>query len=153
MAQGPNPDDLTDPANRNPFCRLDLSGNQLERTPEHALSLGVTYTRPFLETEFDWFWDLTGNYQSKRYVEADNTIYFDEYWLADTSIGLVGDRVEVLLYVDNVLDDDTIKTGGSGPDFGPQVLEAGFTAGLGLTNFFGTLPPPRVFGIRGSYKF
>lgn len=151
--QGPNPGDLSDPANGNPFCRLDLSGNQLERTPENSLVAGINITRPFLETGFDWAWDLTATWQDKRYVEADNTIYFDDYWLADTSIGLQGEKLDVLLYVDNLLDDDTIKTGGSGPDFGPQILELGFTAGLGVTNFFGTLPPPRQFGIRANYRF
>ncbi len=148
-----NPGDLTDPTNGNPFCRLHLSGNDLERTPRHAVALGVNLTRPFMDTPFSWFWDVGATYQSKRFLEADNTTFLDEYWLADTSIGLLGERLDILLYVDNLLDDDTIKTGGSGPDFGAQVLELGFSAGLGVTQFFGTLPPPRTFGVRASYKF
>ncbi|MCL4722603.1 MAG: hypothetical protein KJ041_11765, partial [Gammaproteobacteria bacterium] len=71
----------------------------------------------------------------------------------DTSIGLQGDKLDILVYVENLLDDDTIKTGGSGPDFGNQVVELGFTAGLGVNQTFGTLPMPRVLGIRANYKF
>ena len=41
----------------------------------------------------------------------------------------------------------------SGPDFGQQVTQLGFTAGFGTTHYFATLPDPRVFGIRASYRF
>ena len=56
-------------------------------------------------------------------------------------------------YIDNLLDDDTIKTGGSGPEFGQQVTELGFVAGLGVQFTFAPLPDPRVFGIRLSRRF
>ena len=152
-AMGPNPDDLTDPRNKSPFCRLDLSGKQLERTPKEAFTASLTLTRPFLDTAFNWSWGFSANYQGRRYLEVDNTQYFAGYWLADTSIGLQSEKLDILIYVDNLFDDDTIKTGGPGPDFGAQVQELGFTAGLGVNQYFGSLPPPRQFGLRGSYKF
>lgn len=151
--QGTDPDDLSDPANGGPYCRLNLSGNQLERTPKHALVTGINITRPFLDTNFQWAWDFNAQWQSKRYLDHDNQIYFDSYWLADTSIGFIGDKVDILFYVDNLFDDDTIKTGGSGPDFAAQVVELGFTAGLGVFQYFGGLPNPRQFGVRASYRF
>jgi len=58
-----------------------------------------------------------------------------------------------LIFVDNVFADDTIKTGGSGPDFGPQVRELGFLAGFGVGHYFATAPDPRVYGVRASYHF
>ena len=148
---GPNPPG--DPPKPDPFCQLDLSGKQLERTPKHAFVAGVTVVRPFLETDYDYVVDLNTNYQSKRYLDQDNTLYFEEHWLTDVSAGLQGERLDVLFYVENVFNDRTIKTGGFGPDFGNQVLELGFLAGLGVNNYFGTLPDPRVFGIRASYRF
>ena len=57
------------------------------------------------------------------------------------------------MFVDNVFADDTIKTGGSGPDFGPQVRELGFLAGFGVGHYFATAPDPRVIGVRASYQF
>ena len=62
------------------------------------------------------------------------------------------DKYEILAYVDNLLDDDTIRSGGSGPDFARQVRRPGFTAGLGVSHFFGTLPDPRIFGIRADLQ-
>jgi len=46
-----------------------------------------------------------------------------------------------------------MKSGGSGPDFAQQNSELGFTAGLGVQQFFGLLPKPRTFGIRISVGF
>jgi hypothetical protein len=46
-----------------------------------------------------------------------------------------------------------LQTGGSGPDFGKQVTELGFTAGLGVSHQFGTLPDPRTFGARIMMRF
>lgn len=135
------------------FCRLDFSGNQLERTPKNAVVLGANLTRPFLQTGFDWFVDLNMTYQSKRYLEAENTVFLEEFYLVDTRLGLIGDRWEILMYIDNLFDDNTIKGGGTGPDFGSQVVELGFSAGLGVSHTFGTLPDPRVFGVRARYRF
>jgi len=58
-----------------------------------------------------------------------------------------------LLYVDNVFDDNEIKTGGEQPDFGEQVSQLGFSSGFGADLWHGTLPDPRVWGIRANYRF
>ena len=73
--------------------------------------------------------------------------------MVDTRAGLSSDNLDVILYVDNLLDDRTLKSGGSGPDFGDQVVQLSFTAGLGVTQYFGTLPDPRTVGIRVNYRF
>jgi len=137
----------------NRFCALNLSGNQLERTPENAFVGNFQYTAPFMNTDFDWFVEGDAIYQDRRFLEADNGQYFDEYWLFDSRAGFTGESFEFVVYVENILDDDTIQTGGSGPDFAKQVTELGFTAGLGLTQFFGVLPNPRTFGARVTMRF
>ncbi|MCC5794065.1 MAG: TonB-dependent receptor [Chromatiales bacterium] len=135
------------------FCRTNLTGKRLERTPRNAFNLGANLTRPFADTQFDWFIEGNASYQGRRFLEAENEIFLKAYWLVNARLGLLGDRWEFLLYVDNVFDDRTIKTGGAGPDFGNQVVELGFAAGLGANHWFGTLPDPRVFGLRASYRF
>lgn len=150
---GPNPNDLSDPANGSPFCRFDFSDNRLERTPRNAITTSFNYTKPFLDTPYEWFVELASTYQDKRYLEADNSLFFDSYYNFDTRIGLIGERFDILAYVDNIFEDDTIKTGGTGPDFGNQVVELGFVAGLGVSHVFATLPAPRVFGVRANYRF
>ncbi len=135
------------------FCRLDYAGNDLERTPKQAYAASMRIQRPFLDTPFEYLFELSGNWQDKRWAEPENLVELDAYALMDVRLGLVSDKWEVIAYVDNLLDDNTFKTGGSGPDFGEQVTDLGFTAGLGTTHYFASMPDPRVFGIRAGYRF
>jgi outer membrane receptor protein involved in Fe transport len=134
-------------------CSYDFSGNKLERTPDNAVVLQGNYTRQFGASGFDWFLDINASWQDERFVDENNSAKFKDYWLADARLGLSGETWELIGYCDNLFDDDTIRTGGTGPDFGNQVVETGFLAGFGATNFFGTLPDPRTFGIRASFRF
>jgi outer membrane receptor protein involved in Fe transport len=147
-----NQDPLTVPPFQR-YCALDLSGKQLERTPKNAFNANLQYTAPFMDTFFDWFVELNSVYQDRRFLDQDNAQQLDEYWLVDTRGGLTGETFEFLVYVDNLFDDDTIRTGGAGPDFARQVTELGFSAGLGTTQFFGVLPTPRTFGVRLTMRF
>ncbi|MDQ1302713.1 MAG: TonB-dependent receptor, partial [Pseudomonadota bacterium] len=135
------------------FCSLDYAGNELERTPKQSYAASMRIQRPFLDTPYEYLFELSGSWQDKRWAEPENLVEFDSYALMDLRLGLVSDQWEVIAYVDNVLDDNTFKTGGSGPDFGDQVTDLGFTAGLGTTHYFANMPDPRVFGIRAGYRF
>ena len=134
-------------------CRYDFAGNKLERTPEHAVVLTTNFTRQFFGGEFDWFIEANASWQDERFAEDNNDIKFNDFWLVDARLGLQGEKWDAIMYIDNLLDDDTIRTGGSGPDFGEQVTYTGFTAGFGITHFFGTLPTPRTLGLRLNYRF
>lgn len=135
------------------FCRLDYSGNKLERSPEQSYAASMAIQRPFLDTPFEYLFELSGSWQDERWADPENVAKLADYARMDMRLGLTSDKWEVIAYVDNVLDDDRFLTGGSGPDFGAQVTELGFTAGFGTTHYFATLPDPRVFGIRGTYRF
>lgn len=135
------------------FCRLDYSGNKLERSPEQSYAASMAIQRPFLDTPFEYLFELSGSWQDERWADPENVVKLADYARMDMRLGLTSDKWDVIAYVDNVLDDDRFLTGGSGPDFGSQVTDLGFTAGFGTTHYFATLPDPRVFGIRGSYRF
>ncbi|MDH4022763.1 MAG: TonB-dependent receptor, partial [Gammaproteobacteria bacterium] len=135
------------------FCRLDYSGNDLERAPKQSYAASLQVQRPFLDTPFEYLFELSGSWQDERWSDPENLVKFADYARLDMRLGLTSDQWDVIAYVDNVLDDDRFQTGGSGPDFGEQVTQLGFTAGFGTTHFFATKPDPRVFGIRGSYRF
>jgi outer membrane receptor protein involved in Fe transport len=152
-AEGPDPDDLSDSANGGPNCRLDLSGKDLEYTPRNAFVAAINVNRPLASTGLNWVLDINTSYQDKRFESADNYLHFDEYWLTNVRLGLQGDRWDILFYVDNIMDDDTLKSASSAPDFGRQVTELGFLAGLGVSNTTATLPDPRVFGLRANFSF
>lgn len=134
-------------------CAYQFAGRQLERTPEHAVVLTGNYTRQFFSRDFDWFVETNATWQDERFLTEDNLVKFDDVWLVDLRLGLSAEAWEVIGYVDNVFDDDTIITGGNGPDFGQQIVETGFLAGFGSLHWFGTLPEPRKLGLRASYRF
>lgn len=136
-----------------PYCRLDYSGHKLERTPENALLLTAQLQRQFLGSNYDWLAEISANFQDDRFLDDDNFTKFESYWMVDARLGLTSNRAEILLYAENLFDDDTLKSGGSGPDFAEQVSTLGFTAGLGVSHYFGTLPQPRVVGMRLGYRF
>jgi len=135
------------------FCQLDFAGARLERTPEHSFVASFNYTQPLSNTNFEWFVEGNTNYQSDRFVDFDNAVTLEDYWNTDLRVGVQSDRIDLLVYVENVFDDDTIKTGGVGPEFADQVRDFGFTAGLGVNHWFVTLPDPRTVGIRGKLRF
>ncbi len=134
-------------------CELDLSGNDLERQARNAFSGNVRYARPLSSSATEWFVEADASYTDKRYLDQDNFNYVDAYWLTNLRLGLQADRWDVLLFLDNALDDDTIRSGSSGPDFALQNTRLGFTAGLGANSFFAILPEPRTLGLRSSYRF
>ncbi len=150
-----NPAQTPDPLDRitTVACRVNLKGKQLERTPEHAFLGTLNYTRPLLDNGVDLLAQADFQYQDSRFLDQDNGLKFEDYWLVNLRLGLTTERWEFIGYMDNVFDDDTIKSGGSGPDFGRQASELGFTAGLGTSHYFGTLPDPRIVGVRMSYRF
>lgn len=154
-----------------PVCDVSRTGNTMEDTPEHAFSAQVGWRQPLASTGFDWFADLTGRYQSKRFLEDDNTIWLDGYWLADARIGVDSDSWTLVGFVDNLFDDDTIKSAGTGPGIssanfrlgqlvapGQTIVTGGRVSGIIAspsipTLVFATLPDPRTYRVQVSYKF
>lgn len=147
--------DTTDP--NEPVCILDISGNQLERTPENALTASVNFVKPLPMSSFEWFTDLDIRFEDERFIDADNFTKFDDYWQADFRLGVSNNQWNIMLYVENLFDDDTLRTGGSGPDFGANVEHVfapggpGFGA-LGVSHYFGPMTDPRTAGVRISFQ-
>ncbi len=135
------------------FCRLDYSGNELERSPKQSYSSSLALQRPFLDTPFEYLVELNGSWQDERWADPENVVKLADYARLDMRLGLTSEKWDVVAYMDNVFDDDRFLTGGAGPDFGEQVTQLGFTAGFGTTHYFATLPDPRVIGVRGTYRF
>jgi len=125
----------------------------------------------FVETDVIW--------QSKRYADITNNMWTDSYLELNFRVGFQSERWEALLYVNNLLDDDTVRFTGGGPGLGccftlgssidlnpgPELdPNPGDTDGLLseprspvmvdlplYTTAF--LPDPRVVGARFSYRF
>ncbi len=132
------------------ICRVNYSGRQLERAPEHAFTAAASLIRPLANSDMSWFVEGDTQYQGERFEGPDNVTKFEEYWLFNLRAGLEGENWEALLFVDNVLDDDTIISGSQLPDFSTTLGSL-----QGAPNFVDTvvLPPKRQIGLRAKYKF
>ena len=134
------------------------------------MAMSVGYRRPVGDTGLDLLIDVDANWEDERFLEDDNTAYLNSYWLANVRIGLEGENWSAILYADNVMDDRTIRSAGSGPAIYASDFRLGFfnyfppgPPGAPLsrgvfppsipTTIFANLPNPRVIGLRLNYKF
>jgi len=135
--------------NGNPECAISYEGNDLEGSPEHAWTFGATYVRPIGNGDMDWFVEGDASYIDTRFISQENAKTLDEYYLLNLRTGLDADNWELVLYLDNVLDDNTIRSGSEIPDFATTFFPAfGFN-----TVDTGILPEKRTVGLRGKYRF
>ncbi|WP_101758969.1 TonB-dependent receptor [Oceanicoccus sp. KOV_DT_Chl] len=125
----------------------DFSGKQMALSAKHAATVVIRYEQPVLDN----LWaiaEVNGSYQSKRFVDDGNNAYLPSHQLWNVQLGVNGDNWKAILYVDNVLDDDTIRSGLNNTDYGNFVGFQELPKALSLV-----LPQPRTTGVRFSYLF
>ena len=145
-------------------CLLSYSGNELENAPDGSFVGQVRYDRD-LNASLNFFVETDVQWTDERFADISNNYWTDSFWNTDFRIGLQADAWEVLAYVDNVFDDDTVQSSGGGPGLGccfvlgssldfpnQNVPQDAVMVDLPLyrTAF---LRPPRVFGVRANYRF
>jgi iron complex outermembrane receptor protein len=118
--------------------RLDSSGNQLQRTPESQLSMGVDYTTNFGAWDDALKFSVNYNWQSDLFWATDNIATEPSYGLIDARIQLAPKDVDwsVSLWGKNLSDElyrvNIISF------FGEEVSQFG---------------PPRTYGLDIAWKF
>ncbi len=130
-----------------PACEVDLSGNTLENVPKHSFNVSARYTQS-LTSEINLFVEIDGRYQSRRFDSSSNSRWFDSHWLSDMQLGFQGANWDLVGYVKNLFDDDTIRVGTTTTDlqtFRPPatIYNVGKAA----------LPDRRTFGVRANFRF
>ncbi len=139
-------------------CDVDRTGNRIEDIPKHAFVGTGEYRAPlnilggWMGQDFDWFLQTSVVYTGERFVDPNNAILLDSYITADFRIGVTSENVDLLVYIDNAFDNDTIK---SGLEVGTQVgpLRQGSFPPGPTDGFIANLPDPRVVGFRGRFRF
>ena len=133
-------------------CRVDKSGNDVEDIPEHTFVGSAEWRAPLNNSDIDWF--VQGNlaYTGARWIESNNIVKLDSYVTADLRAGFSAKNWDLILYVDNVFDDDTVKTA---IDIGSQVatLREGQFPPAPTNGTIASLPDPRIVGLRGKFRF
>ena len=140
-----NGDGMTDTVE----CRVSYAGNEIEQAPEHAWTLGASFVRPLANSEMDWFIEGDASYVDTRYLSQENAQQLDEYYLLNLRTGLETESWELVLFLDNATNDNTIRSGSQIPDFARTFFPA-----FGFNSIdTGILPQKRTVGLRGRFKF
>lgn len=146
--------------NGTPACWIDRSGNKVEDTPEFAFVGNATYRRPIGSGNLHWSVGVDAIFQDKRFLEDDNVVVLDSYWLGNLRLGLEGERWSAVAYVNNVTDDQTVRSAGGGPGLTDATWRLGIAGAAGViaapripTAYFANLPDPRVYGLRLNFNF
>ena len=149
----------------NTTCLIDLTGNEIEDVPSHQLFAGISWRSP-MANGGEFMVDLDFQYQGSRYEAEWNLLEIESYMLADLRAGVTSGPWMIMAYVNNLFDDDTMRSALSAPDFAGISVVAGFVppprvappGRLFVTQLFPNstniyYPDPREFGIRASYTF
>ena len=131
----------------------DCSGAAVAGVPENAATVLANYTAP-LSGDIEWFIDALGTYTDERAVyDRVHTAYIDSYFILDARLGIQTDAWSVQLYANNLLDDDTVRWGQGYQDFEDGMNGGGSGGEPRDETIFAFLPPPRVIGLRATYRF
>lgn len=131
----------------------DCSGADVAGIPENALILQANYTRPLAGT-MTWYVNTGAQYQDERAIyDRVHTAYVDSFWNVDAQLGIQTDDWLVEIYATNLFDDDTVRWGQGYQDFRDGMYGGNFGGEPRDETIFAFLPPPRVIGLRASYKF
>jgi len=147
------------------LCSVSYTGNKLENSAALAVNAFVQYSIP-LSASIDTFVETDAFWQSKRYVGVTNNMSTKDYLEMNFRIGLQSGNWDAVLYVDNMLDNDDIRSVGGGPGLGccfvlgsgidvqgdPAEPRSAVMVDLPLYNT-AFLPNPRTIGARLSYRF
>jgi outer membrane receptor protein involved in Fe transport len=126
----------------------------MEYAPKQALVGGYSWRQP-LVGDTDWLFEGDLIYQDKRYQDAVNTIEFDSYTTVDFRLGVANEQWDIIAYVDNAFEDDTIKssfrnTYNQGANFVFAPAPSTFVLPYNQTPI---KPDQRQIGLRVNYRF
>ncbi len=143
------------------LCNASLNGNEVERVPKHAVLLNANYTNSLFDTGLEWYSEVNWRYQDTRWLEQWNITQFKAYSITNVSLGILADAWDLQLYVTNLLDNDTVTSGGGNPGIPTGSFGFGFTnpgpqvnAGPKLpSDVYANMPNPRIVGARVNFRF
>ncbi len=125
----------------------DFSGNQFINSAKHSASLGIRYDGEF-ESGVGYFTELAGIYESERYLDLGNNAYLPAYWMVDFTAGVSFTSLDVTLYVKNLLDEDSVKSGITNISYGHLAGGSSTANSADLV-----VADPRQVGLRLTHHF
>jgi iron complex outermembrane receptor protein len=137
----------------NENCIIDLSNNRLEDIPQHSLVLLGGWYPPLGGGGLSGLLEADVQYQDERFIDEFNDRELDSYTILNLRVGVQTERWDALVYLDNALDDDTIKSWSAGT--GVVATAERFDPKLAIfpPEGFSIAPPPQQWGVRANVRF
>ncbi len=88
-----------------PGCTASVGGNQISRTSDLQFSISGTYDIPQIFADFDGYVRADYSHESGKFDTGLNFANQGDISLANLRFGIVNDRWEIALWVDNVFDE------------------------------------------------
>ncbi|MEJ2139184.1 MAG: TonB-dependent receptor [Gammaproteobacteria bacterium] len=136
-------------------CEIDLSNNTMEDVPKHSVVATLGYYPPLGSAGFSGLLEADVQYDDERFIDEFNDRKIDSYSLINLRAGLQADNWDLLLYVNNVFDDDTIRSWSAATGLVATSEKNLIDPNLSIfpAEGFSIAPPPRHWGMRANFRF
>lgn len=128
-------------------AEADFSGKTPPLVAEHSATASFRYDTN-LDSGLGLFGELFVIYNSDRFASESNRTILPAHTFLDFYAGLSGEKWSATLFVQNLADDDTIRSGLGNVDYSFLVNGMSITDGVNVY-----LPQPRTAGVRFKYGF
>ncbi len=88
-----------------PGCTASVGGNQISRTSDFQFSISGNYDIPQIFGNFDGYVRVDYSHESGKFDTGLNYANQGDISLANARFGIVNDRMEIALWVDNIFDE------------------------------------------------
>jgi iron complex outermembrane receptor protein len=135
------------------LCAIKLNGNSLEDIPTHSLvalagwypALGVGYLNAILEADVE--------YQDRRFVDEFNDREVAAFSIVNLRAGVETDAWDVLVYVNNAFDNDTVQSWSPGLGLVATAERTNPNLFAFPAEGFSIAPAPRHWGVRLNIRY
>lgn len=124
----------------NTACEVSLTGNQLERQPKHAFTIGANASIPISGT-LNAIAEVSAQYEGKRFLAQWNRWTLPSYTNVDARLGVETEGWTIIGYAENLFNSKQIRSGQENFDL--------FSFGTSINLF---VPDKRQLGMRFSYR-
>ena len=125
----------------------------MEDVPKHSLVAIVGYYPPLGGSGLTGILEADAEYQDSRFVDEFNDRKLDSFTLLNLRAGLETERWDAVLFVNNALDNDTIRSWSQGLGLVATAERTDPNLFAFPGDGFAIAPPPRQVGVRASLRF